>query len=262
MQFPHGISSFEYRMAPGLLLAVGVGVATPGGKALYAFVGTPAEESKLSSVFRPRYASALDRHVGEFTVRQRSDGTPQWAFRGAPLYTCDCDVEAGDVNGKGIIGIVPALLLRYPMPPEVGLRRHQIAGGHLVEAATNQTLYYRDRVQDHFNPDNRRPLEGPVDPGIGAILGTKHCDAQCEREWRPLLARQDALPLGFWSFYARADGTRQWAYKDTAVYTHVGEPPGTLYGNETYEIRYNDGLTNPRPPVEFGMGLLWRALVP
>jgi predicted lipoprotein with Yx(FWY)xxD motif len=96
---------------------------------------------------------------------------------------------------------------------------------------------------------------------VGATLGLKHCDAKCEKEWQPLLAPPHAQPHGYWSIYVRPDGKRQWAYREAALFTHVTDPPGTLYGNETYDIRYDDGFGNSAPE-EFGMGLLWRALVP
>lgn len=39
--------------------------------------------------------------VGPFTVMQRDDGTPQWAFRGKPLYRYGRDQAPGEATGDG-----------------------------------------------------------------------------------------------------------------------------------------------------------------
>lgn len=262
MKMPNGVSTTEYRIAPGQVLAVGVGGATATGKPLYIYTGAAAQESKLPAMFRPQLASELDLPVGDFTIRDRADGTRQWVYHGAPLYLCDCDVDVGDLNGKDRApDIAPASVLRYPLPSEVVLKWDPLSGGHLVEARSGRTLYYRDRVKDAWEPDNFRNPAGPQDPLVGATLGLKHCDAKCEKTWHPLFAPRDAQPQGYWSVYARPDGKKQWAYKNFALYTHAGEPPGSLNGNETYLIRYDEGRGS-RPPEEFGMGLVWRAALP
>jgi predicted lipoprotein with Yx(FWY)xxD motif len=97
---------------------------------------------------------------------------------------------------------------------------------------------------------------------VGAALGLKHCDAKCEKEWHPFLAPKNAKPQGYWSTYVRADGKRQWAYKSSALYTHANEKPGSLDGNETYDLNIEDGHGGKSKLPEFGLGLAWRAVVP
>ena len=41
---------------------------------------------------------------GDFTILERADGTPQWAWRSKPLYRWIGDTAAGDVTGDGIRG--------------------------------------------------------------------------------------------------------------------------------------------------------------
>lgn len=260
---PFSMGIAEYRLAPGQVLAVGVAGNNPMGKPVYAFSGSPAQEKALPKMFRPVYAAALSLPVGDFSVRTRTDGSPQWAFRGASLYTCICDISAGDLNGEGAApGIAPATLVRYFVPPEVVVKKDVLSIGRMAEAKTGKTLYFRDRLEDDYVPDNARPLLGTLDPKVGAQLGLKHCDVQCEKEWRPVLAPKDAQPQGYWSIYDRPDGTRQWGYKNYAVYTHATEAPGALDGNENYMVQLEDGHGNEALPKEFGLGLSWRALVP
>jgi predicted lipoprotein with Yx(FWY)xxD motif len=260
---PFEIGVAEYRLAPGQILAAGVAGNNPMGKPLYVFSGTPQQEQKLPGMFKPQYAATLDLPLGDFTIRERSDGSRQWVFHGSALYTCSCDISVGDLNGKGAApGITPATLLRYPTPSQVALKKDKLSVGYIVEASTGKTLYFRDRLKDNYTPDHARPMLGTQDPGIGALLNTKHCDAQCEKEWHPLWAPQNAQPEGYWSVYMRPDGKRQWAYKNSALYTHASEPPGSLDGNETYTIAFDNGLRTKPVPEEFGLGLEWRALVP
>ena len=263
MDVPFTIGVAEYRLAPGQILAAGVAGNNLMGKPLYAFSGTPQQEQKLPAMFRPQPAATLDLAMGDFTIRERADGSRQWVFRNAPLYTCTCDISMGDLNGKGAVpGLVPAMLLRYPTPAQVAIKKNKLSVGYMVEASTGKTLYFRDRLKDDYTPDHARPQLGTQDPGIGALLGTKHCDADCEKDWHPLLAPANAQPEGYWSIYTRADGKRQWAYKNCSLYTHVSEPAGSLDGNETYTIAFDNGLRSKPVPEEFGLGMVWRALVP
>ena len=262
-KMPFSIGVAEYRLAPGQVMAAGVTGNNPMGAPLYTFSGTQEQEKKLPSMFKPRYAAAFDLPLGDFTIRERSDGTRQWAYKGATLYTCDCDISSGDLNGRGAFpGIAPAVLLHYFAPPQVAIRKDPLAIGYIVEASTGKTLYYRDRLKDEYIPDHARPTIGIENPGTGAALALKHCDARCEKEWHPLLAPKNAQPQGYWSTYLRPDGTRQWAYKNCALYTHANEKSGSLDGNETYDINIEDGYGNKAAAPEFGLGLAWRALVP
>ena len=255
MKLPTGLSVTEIPMAPGAVLV------TTTGQPLYVFSGTPSDERKLPAVFRPRRAALLDLPVGDFTIRKRFDGMLQWAYRDAPLFTCECDIELGDVNGKDRVpGVAPVVLLSYFLPAEVALRNDQLSGGRMVEAKTGQTLYYRERTNRDFRPDHVRAIHR-LEPTIGATLGISHCDAACEKAWRPLLASQDAQPRGNWTLYERGDGMKQWAYHNYALYTHANEPPGTLFGDGTWLVRFDQGL-GEEVPEQFGLGLYWRAVVP
>ena len=260
---PFSIGVAEYRLAPGQLLAVNMSAANTLGQPLYAFSGTPQQEQALPEMFTPLYASALSLPVGDFTIRERDDATRQWVYRGGALYSCSCDVSTGDLNGEGASpALKPAVVLRYPTPSQVAIKKDVLSVGRMVEARTGMTLYYRDRALEQYVPDNSRPPNGTMDPGVGAQLGLKHCDAKCEKEWRPFLAPANAEPQGYWSIYDRPDRKRQWAYKNSAVYIHTTEQPGSLDGNEDYLIQIEDGYGNEALPTEFGLGLMWRALVP
>jgi predicted lipoprotein with Yx(FWY)xxD motif len=42
---------------------------------------------------------------GDFTIIKRADGSPQWAYKGMPLYTYTKDTKTGDKNGDGAGGV-------------------------------------------------------------------------------------------------------------------------------------------------------------
>ena len=263
MEMPFSMSSAEYRLAPGHVLVGGMSGANPTGTPLYTFTGTAEQQQQLPAMFKPAYAAALDLPMGNFTIVERPDHTRQWAFKGTVLFSCECDISTGDLNGMGAApGIEPAVLVHYYSPPQVAIRKDPLAIGYVVEAATGKTLYYRDRLIDDYTPDHYRPVMGTMSPAVGSSLALKHCDARCEKEWHPFLAPKDAKPQGYWSFYVRPDGKRQWAYKSSALYTHATEKPGSLDGNETYTINIDDGHGGKAGPPEFGLGLAWRAVVP
>ncbi len=50
-------------------------------------------------------SSAAGSFPANISVIKRTDGTPQYAWKGMPLYYFDKDTKAGDVNGEGIGGV-------------------------------------------------------------------------------------------------------------------------------------------------------------
>ena len=263
MDLPYSIGVAEYRLAPGQILAAGAGALNAMGKPLYMFKGTPEQEKALPAIFKPQEASLMSVALGDFTVRARDDGTKQWAYKGAALYTCTCDTTIGALNGEGTAaGIAPAVIYAYSLPQDVVLKKDNLALGRIAEARTGKTLYFRDRMQDDYQPDRSRNMYGTINAQIVAGLGTMHCDAACEKEWKPFLAAKGAQATGYWSIIDRKDGKRQWAYKNAALYTHANEAPGALDGNETYHVEFDDGAGGKAMPNAFGMGLIWRAAVP
>ncbi len=262
IKMPYSIGVAEYRLAPGQVLAAGVTGATPMGTPLYTYSGTAPEQS-IPAMFRPQFASGISLPVGDFTVRTRSDGTHQWQYKGEALYTCECDISVGDLNGEGkLAGMAPATVFKYFLPKEVVLKRDNLSVGRMADARTGKTLYFRDRLFDFFQPDHSRPLYGTQVERIGAALNTAHCDAKCEKEWRPLFAPKTAKAEGYWTIYERPDGKRQWAYKNYAMYTYEPEGPGRLDGNEKHLVQFEDGTGAEALPKEYGLGLVWRAVVP
>jgi predicted lipoprotein with Yx(FWY)xxD motif len=51
------------------------------------------------------------------------------------------------------------------------------------------------------------------------VRGQSACNAHCAVAWPPLLAGADAKASGKWSLVTRADGSKQWAYKDKPLYS-------------------------------------------
>jgi predicted lipoprotein with Yx(FWY)xxD motif len=263
MDLPYSIGVAEYRLAPGQVLAAGAGPLNAMGKPLYMFRGTPEQEKALPAMFVPQPAAVMSMPLGDFTIAARDDGSRQWAYKGAALYTCACDTTVGALNGEGVVaGIAPAVIFAYSTPKDVVLKKDSLALGRLADAHTGKTLYFRDRMLDDYQPDRARNMNGTINAQIAAAMSTMHCDAVCEKEWKPFLAPKDAQVSGYWSVIDRPDGKHQWAYKNAALYTHVKEAPGSLDGNETYKIEFDDGHGGKAMPNAFGMGLIWRAAVP
>jgi predicted lipoprotein with Yx(FWY)xxD motif len=51
--------------------------------------------------------------------------------------------------------------------------------------------------------------------------GKSACNGPCATNWPPLMAADDAKPVGHWTVVKRDDGKMQWAYKGKPVYTWV-----------------------------------------
>jgi predicted lipoprotein with Yx(FWY)xxD motif len=48
--------------------------------------------------------------------------------------------------------------------------------------------------------------------------GVSNCAGECTETWVPFTAADDAQPAGYWSIIERADGNRQWAFREQPMY--------------------------------------------
>ncbi|HTT05034.1 MAG TPA: hypothetical protein VMF64_07070 [Steroidobacteraceae bacterium] len=68
--------------------------------------------------------------------------------------------------------------------------------------------------------------------------GKSNCTGNCAKFWPAALAAPSARPFGDWKVIRRADGTRQWAYKDRPLYTFIKDvDPGSEYGVSPRNLR-------------------------
>ena len=82
-------------------------------------------------------------------------------------------------------------------------------GWRYVHFPTNLRLYTNDR-----DPDNQSV-----------------CNAGCSSTWPPVVAPDEAFPIGDWTIFVREDGRRQWAYKGRPVYVLYHDSPSEPGGD-------------------------------
>ena len=66
--------------------------------------------------------------------------------------------------------------------------------------------------------------------------GKSTCNGQCAANWPPLIAADNAKPIGAYTIVVRDDGKRQWAYKGWPLYYWAKD---TKAGDKT-----GDGVNN------------------
>ena len=80
-------------------------LATPSGATVYTFdkdtvgSGKSACNGPCAQAWPPVAAQASDAASGDWTVVTRDDGSKQWAYKGAPIYTFSKDAKPGDTTG-------------------------------------------------------------------------------------------------------------------------------------------------------------------
>jgi predicted lipoprotein with Yx(FWY)xxD motif len=259
--------------------AGGAGLTDAAGMTLYAFDAEPERPNlvcgagECDRAWTPLEAPEVANAAGNFSVIARADGISQWSFRGKPLYKFGADQNPGEAGGIGVDSrFRAALILRYFMPADAAVHRSLELGTILV-TRSGAALYQRDRVTTEelhqFRSDHGSAA-------LGRALGTSACDAKCAKTWPPFAAPAAALPCGYWDVVRRNDGTRQWAFKGFALYTHAADKPGEVGGNGVYTLESVGGgeLTeNAAGPLAHslvsddaagtGVGaLFWHAVVP
>lgn len=91
------------RSADGVLIG-------PDGKSLYLFAkdtvgsGASACYDKCAQNWPPLTVAPTAQATGDYSIITRTDGTRQWAYKGAPLYYFVKDAKPGDKTGDGVGG--------------------------------------------------------------------------------------------------------------------------------------------------------------
>ena len=213
----------------------------------YAFVVAPTglpiyilkTEPKDTSEWTPLYASSLALPVGDFSIARRSDGTHQWAYQGQHLYTYNGDYSATDINGVTQKGARIALAYRFFIPAELAINVYPTRAPMMTTA---KGLAVYTEAPYHLQYGGRETRGGyHYSYGEAQAVGTRGCTAECTKTWRPVLAAPGSVPSAFWQVLDRPDGSKQWAYKGSALYTYVGDTvPGDIKGNNKSVMIYGD----------------------
>lgn len=80
-------------------------LATPSGATVYTFdkdtvgSGKSACNGPCATLWPPVAAQAADAASGDWSIVTRDDGSKQWAYKGAPIYTFSKDAKPGDTTG-------------------------------------------------------------------------------------------------------------------------------------------------------------------
>jgi len=80
-------------------------LATPTGATVYTFdkdtvgSGKSACNGPCAQLWPPVAAQAADPAGGDWSIVTRDDGSRQWAYKGAPIYTFSKDAKPGDTTG-------------------------------------------------------------------------------------------------------------------------------------------------------------------
>src|SRR5262249_43439993 len=82
------------------------------------------------------------------------------------------------------------------------------------------------------------------------------CQAECAKDFPPVLAETAAIGFGDWSLVKRADGSDQWAYKGKPLYTFAKE---TRFDQVVDSILAKEGDVDKPPPDALTLPAGWSA---
>jgi len=250
-----GVMPAGIEVAPRIDDADGPAFTDSRGMTLYYNDYDKVGVSKCSGIcteqWHPVVAAGLARPIGEWTIASRQDGTRQWAYKGAPLYTFEGDIRAGNSKGQRLSGWHAAILRTVYQPNDVQLAE-TLRGWTVFATQPGSTLYELDVFYyglGHNTNSNSVPAAED-----GRAIGTKGCTGDCTNTWIPFRAPDDAVARGYWSIVTREEGSKQWAYKGFPLYSYIGDKrPGDAFGYDTLiflnhsDVRYWR-LVTPSPP--------------
>ena len=164
-----------------------------------------------ASVWPPVRASVGAEPFGDWSLIQRKDGAPQWAYRGRPLYRYHWEEETDWPIGQGDLWLFATV---DPFPDRSPRRRSSY-----LRTAARQTRFAVEAAPPGIVAETT-PLGIALADARGMTLyvAPAGCEPDCGGPWTPLRAPAAAVPVGDWSVVARDDGRPQWAYKGQPLY--------------------------------------------
>ena len=182
------------------------------GMTLYTYdkdtAGTSACKGDCAALWPAAGPVAGAKATGAWSLIKHADGAQQWAYNGKLAYTHAKDEQRGDKNGEalesGAWHVLKATATEGSVYP-FGIEARDVAdaGGEVLVDPESKTLYAYagDVKQDRFA-----------------------CATEpCSNTWIAFTAPAIANTFGDFSIVARADGTRQWAYRGKALYKFSGD---------------------------------------
>ncbi|MGE3335662.1 MAG: hypothetical protein AB7I36_18615 [Rhodospirillaceae bacterium] len=158
---------------------------------------------------------------------------------------------AAVLAGSGV-AVAAEDYVKVPMPDGFGVQATELEGSVFANAR-GRTLYTWpfQRMRNGLTGDAKGKsncgskvltesagLASPWPPGL--LLPDLETRPACVDMWIPELAAADAKPVGAWTLITRADGNKQWAYNEQAVYTsNFDKEPGDVLGDRS-RARGND----------------------
>jgi len=201
------------------------------GMTLYTFdrdEGAPGKSTcnaECAVTWPPVVAPADVKAQGVWSTILRNDGTPQWAYKGKPLYRFAAEAFAGGTFGDGVGTVWRVAFEQIPTPSEVKIG-YALAGQVLTDMK-GLTLYAFDK---------EKPGEKPA------------CEKECLRTWTPIAAPLLANPFDDWSIVVRPDGFHQWAFQGKPLYRYANDvTPGELNGEKIQG--WKAVVLEPAPPL-------------
>jgi predicted lipoprotein with Yx(FWY)xxD motif len=257
---PSGIKLEDSAVANGYAFA-----DATTGMPLYVLARPP----KHPQAWTPMYAPDLAGPMGDFTIVVSKSGRKQWSYQGSPLYTYNGDYSSDDLNGlREQEDAKVALAYKDFMPSSVRIKFVAFRGPVMM-TIQGKTLYTQGQG-GRARESDRRGESGPS-YAAGKALGTKGCVDECLKTWQPLLATAKDEASGFWEILTREDGSKQWAYKGSALYTYAGDKKegdvdgdgqrviiyGDKYGKNYDEVTLAGGNRGPLVRLFAGSGFHW-----
>jgi len=208
--------------------------------------------AECAAEFPPLVAPRGAKAFGDWSIVRRADGSHQWAYQSHPLYTWQKEQVPGEVaTNVGLTETANSKLAENPvvagslMPPpnwrvarfepEATLTVPDGMGVRLVSAAQAVVLTDGQGHTLYFSEGDARRTGGRDTGHDAAACATEGC-ASPASSWRPVAAAALAAGTGEFSIVTRADGSRQWAYKDRPLYSYRQDRlPGDVRGTEAGE---------------------------
>lgn len=154
-----------------------------------------------------------------FTLASSVVVTSFW-LAGCDSSSAGSDAESADSEDKVLTLSVP-----QATPPGITLQPLGKAQGYGLDKSS-ATALPRDEIA-YTNAEGMTLYSFEED-----VAGKSTCIGACAETWPPMLAGEDAEPLGHWSIIVRPDGSRQWALKEKPLHTYIEDVDiGSVAGN-------------------------------
>lgn len=186
------------------------------GYTLYIFDDDPINDSACAgdciNIWPPLLADTGAMAMAPLSIITASNGNKQWAYKSKPLYFFVSDSAAGDTNGDEVDNTW------HTATQEPAILRTTVNGRSISATGQVNVLMSVNGSNSEFEVMSMDKDGFSLYVFDNDAMNMSSCTEDCLVNWPAFVPSDEDTDIANFTIFTRADGTKQWAHNDMALY--------------------------------------------